>query len=338
MILNIDPKVDYAFKHLFGRDVNRPLLIDLINQVLEPAPEQRIQDIELLNPFNPKESLDDKLSILDIKARDQSGRQFNVEMQMLLEPHFSNRIVYYLTRFHQQQLSEGEDYCTIKPTIAIVFQNQVQYPRVPDHHLCFRLLEDKYHFEYNADLELHVIELPKFRKTESELTDGLDQWLYFLLNAEKIDADSLPAAFSSPLIKRAVGELKMLSEKELELHRYEDRRKAQLDHNTRVRYYREQGLTEGRAEGRAEGLAEGKAEGLAEGRAEGKAEGRAEGRAEGKVEGRAEGIAEGLIEVIQLCEQILQRAVTPREQLRTRSLEELTELASDLKKQLNSRQ
>jgi hypothetical protein len=29
-----------------------------------------IREIELLNPFNPKETLDDKLSILDIKARD----------------------------------------------------------------------------------------------------------------------------------------------------------------------------------------------------------------------------------------------------------------------------
>jgi predicted transposase/invertase (TIGR01784 family) len=83
MILNVDPTVDYAFKYVFGRESTVPILADLLDGVLDTPPEHRILDLELLNPFNPKEALDDKLSILDIKARDHSGRQFNVEMQML---------------------------------------------------------------------------------------------------------------------------------------------------------------------------------------------------------------------------------------------------------------
>ena len=92
MILGIDPKVDYAFKHLFGREATRPILMDLLDNVLDLAPGREIRDLELLNPFNPKEALDDKLSILDIKARDQSGRQFNVEMQMVASRYFEKRI------------------------------------------------------------------------------------------------------------------------------------------------------------------------------------------------------------------------------------------------------
>jgi hypothetical protein len=52
MILGIDPKVDYAFKHLFGREVTRPLLIHVLNSILNPASGHEIRDIELLNPFN----------------------------------------------------------------------------------------------------------------------------------------------------------------------------------------------------------------------------------------------------------------------------------------------
>ena len=52
-------------------------------------------ELELLNPFNDKDRLDDKLSILDIKARDQAGRQFNVEMQMLAFRYYEKRILYY---------------------------------------------------------------------------------------------------------------------------------------------------------------------------------------------------------------------------------------------------
>ncbi len=63
-----------------------------------------IADLELLNPFNPKETLDDKLSILDVKARDQSGRQFNLEMQMLAYRYYDKRILYYWARLHPQQL------------------------------------------------------------------------------------------------------------------------------------------------------------------------------------------------------------------------------------------
>ncbi len=69
MILGVDPKVDYAFKHLFGREASRPILIAVLNSVLRPPPGEEIRELELLNPFNPKEALDDKLSILDIKAR-----------------------------------------------------------------------------------------------------------------------------------------------------------------------------------------------------------------------------------------------------------------------------
>src|ERR1700737_1295083 len=141
MILNIDPKVDYAFKHLFGRDATRPILIHVLDSVLNPAPGHHIRDIELLNPFNPKEALDDKLSILDIKARDQTGRQFNIEMQLLAFPYYEKRILYYACKLHQQQLHEGQDYLEPKPTISISFLNHVLFPKVPDCHLRFRLLE-----------------------------------------------------------------------------------------------------------------------------------------------------------------------------------------------------
>ena len=82
MILDIDPKVDFAFKYMLGKESTRPILIDLANNVLGLSPGHQLQDIELLNPYNLKETPDDKVSIVDIKARDQAGRLFNVEMQM----------------------------------------------------------------------------------------------------------------------------------------------------------------------------------------------------------------------------------------------------------------
>jgi predicted transposase/invertase (TIGR01784 family) len=250
MLLNIDPTVDYAFKHLLGREATRPILIEQIDRVLDPIPGHGIQEIVLLNPFNPKEALDDKLSILDIKARDQSGRQFNVEMQMLPFAHYEKRILYYWARLHQQQLHEGEDYLELMPTISISFLNHIMFPQAPEYHLHFRLLEKSRQFPLTEDIDFHLLELPKFTKTAEELDSGLDIWLYFFRHAEKIDTESLPAALRQPQLLRAMEELKMLSHTEIERERYEARRKAQFDDNTRVKVAR----MEGRAEGEKIGL------------------------------------------------------------------------------------
>src|SRR5258708_33236246 len=100
----VDPKVDYAFKRLFGRVKNVPLLRHLLNAILKLPPGSRIIDLELLNPFSEQDALDDKLSIVDVKARDQSGRLFHIEMQLLPERAFRGRVLYYWAALHQQQL------------------------------------------------------------------------------------------------------------------------------------------------------------------------------------------------------------------------------------------
>jgi predicted transposase/invertase (TIGR01784 family) len=173
-----------------------------------------------------------KLSILDIKARDQSGRQLNVEMQMLRYPHYEKRVVHYAARFHKDQLHDGEDYGQICQTISISFLDHVLFPQVPDHHLRFQLLEGCHHFPMTNDLEFHFLELPKFTKGLDELKTGLDVWLYFLRNAETMDPAMLPPVLAQSTISKATEVLKMLTQSEIERAKYEARLKYQLDENT----------------------------------------------------------------------------------------------------------
>src|SRR5947207_3212162 len=100
MISAIDPKVDYAFKRLFGHEHSLPLLSGLLHAVLQPSADHQFVELTLLNPFNDKETLDDKLSILDVKVRDRSGQQFNIEMQLLAHGAFRERALYYWAKFH----------------------------------------------------------------------------------------------------------------------------------------------------------------------------------------------------------------------------------------------
>jgi len=123
MGIGIDPKVDYAFKMLFGMERNRDILADFVNAVLERSDGTWITELELLDPFNSKEIADDKLSIVDVKARDQLGRQFLIEMQLVPQGFFRQRMLYYGARLHAQQLCEGENYGQLSPTICICIVN-----------------------------------------------------------------------------------------------------------------------------------------------------------------------------------------------------------------------
>lgn len=302
MNIGIHPTVDYAFKHLFGRERTRPLLIHLTNSVLTPPAGYVVSHLDVLNPFNPKEALDDKLSILDIKARDQSGRQFNLEMQMLAFRYYEKRILYYWARLHQQQLHEGQDYLELQPTISISFLDHVLFPDVAKYHWRFRLLDEGQRC-FTDDIDLHVIELPKFTKKAEELESDLDVWLYFLRHAAMMDTDNLPAAFQQrPPLLQALEELKMLTQTDLERERYEARRKAQLDYNT----------------------------GMKVARMEGKTEGEIEGEKRGELKGRME----GEIKRVHLCERLLRRPETPAEKLAGLSLEELDRMAQELEEAL----
>jgi flagellar biosynthesis/type III secretory pathway protein FliH len=110
-----------------------------------------------------------------------------------------------------------------------------------------------------------------------------------------MDTDALPAALQRPLIRRALEELSMLSQTDLERERYEARLKAQRDYNTGLKAAR----LEGREEGRNEGLVKGEK-----------------------------------IGVIHVLERLLRRPETPTDQLIAMSLEDLTRLADALQKQL----
>ena len=50
-----------------------------------------------------------------------------------------------------------------------------------------------------------------------------------------MDTEAVPAAMQQPQVLRALEDLKMLTQSDVERERYEARRKAQLDRNTGLR-------------------------------------------------------------------------------------------------------
>src|SRR5262245_34579590 len=102
MIAGIDPTVDYVFKKLFGSEANLLILVDILHAVLDPPAGRELVSLEIRNPFNEKEAFDDKLSVVDIKARDQRGENYNLEMQMCATPTYPERVLYYWARIYAE--------------------------------------------------------------------------------------------------------------------------------------------------------------------------------------------------------------------------------------------
>ena len=59
MAERITPRVDIAFKKIFGVEENKDLLISLINSIVGES--DQVSDVTLLNPYNPQNFKTDKL-------------------------------------------------------------------------------------------------------------------------------------------------------------------------------------------------------------------------------------------------------------------------------------
>ena len=165
MILGIDPTVDYAFKWLYGRQRNSKLSAHLLNALLGHTLPEPIVDLQIENPFNDKQSVSDKLSIFDIKAKAFGGYRFNVEMQMLYHHVLGDRLLYYWARYHQSQLLEGQGYHQLQPTVSVCFLNGAMFPDIADCHFHFQLKDERHKIELTPQIQMHVFQLDKFTKT-----------------------------------------------------------------------------------------------------------------------------------------------------------------------------
>ena len=117
MRIGIRPINDFAFKKIFGSDTNKLSLISFLNAVL--CLGVPIVEVTIVNPYNMQDFLDDKLSILDIKATDANGAIYDIEMQVTIFEGLVQRVVFYGCEMYAGQLNAGDDYTELNPVYCI---------------------------------------------------------------------------------------------------------------------------------------------------------------------------------------------------------------------------
>jgi len=241
----MNPKIDIVFKKLFGSEENSDILLAFINSVLQsPHP---ITKINLKNPYNISEYLKGKMSILDIKAEDERGRKYDIELQREEQGFFGQRALYYWGKVYTDQIESGGMYSTLNKTIVIslldfkYFDDTRFYRKT-----CITDIETKQEYDQLDFLELHFVEMSKFDKDLSLLNSSLDRWVTFLNHAYEYEKNKIPAELASDSsIKKAIEKLDILYFDEKERECYENERKAEWTRSAEIQTAEERGKVEG---------------------------------------------------------------------------------------------
>ena len=256
---------DYVFKRIFGKGGNEKILKSLLEAILKI----NIQKIEIKNAEIPRERIEEKLSILDIKAEINENTIIDIELQVGNTTAIERRLVVYNAKLIAGEIKVSEKYQTAKDTIVICIINDNVVKR--NAYLSLAMLkyekteEIRYvnmgyekEEEYLTDMvKYYIIELPKFKTKKPKVADLLEKWLYVIGGDQKMMEEYKK---ENEEIKEAVEQLKEMSADEYERELYEIRERSRLTYNTEMYEARRKGLEEGEAKGEAKGKAEGKLE------------------------------------------------------------------------------
>jgi len=222
------PKVDVIFKMLFGDKRNDEILVDFLQSVLDLSDDE-YEHISLDDTHLKRETIDDKLGIIDVRLTTKTGKIVHIEMQILEQDEFPERVTYYNAKMLVTQVKSGDDYKFQKTiTIAIADFDIVDSPK---YHHVFQLNDRDTGVKFTDVIEINTLELKKI-PTESDNTKKYD-WMQFLKAEREEEFDML--AERSPAVKKAVVELKRLSQTEEAQRIYEAREKELWDERSRLK-------------------------------------------------------------------------------------------------------
>ncbi len=252
-----DPKTDFVFKRIFGTESHKPLLIELLNALLELDEEHRIVDLKYLSPEQhvPVDEL--KMSLVDVKCFDQTGRHYVVEMQVLNVEGFEKRVVYNTSKAYVTQLRTGEDYPQLDDVVGVTICDFLLWPDPPENGSApvpmlsrWRMQEQHGGARALSQVQYVFLELPKYEAGDQP-TGLVDCWAYFFRETENLEI--VPPVLASPPFRDALEVARVAGFTAEELEIYDQAKIAEQDARGALslaeRHGREAGVKEGYAEG-----------------------------------------------------------------------------------------
>lgn len=141
-------------------------------------------------PILEKDLLDDKVGILDIKAKIDNSVNCNIEMQVVDKKNIEKRILFYWSKMYNMSIKEGEDYGKLEKGIAILITDYELkgLKEIKKYITKWNIREEEYQKIILTDvMEIYIIELPKFKKYKEKENNKLNSWMRFIEEPEVVD-------------------------------------------------------------------------------------------------------------------------------------------------------
>ena len=244
---------DCFVRYFFTDKGGEKVLLDFINAVMISADMKTFKAVEILNPFNLKKHYNDKETIVDVKCITKNGTVVIIEVQLSGNSRFLERILYYWAANYSKLLKKGEEYEDLTPVISINLLNFNLNKVNKNVHSCYMIYDTKNKNLLTDHLQIHIIELKKFKFKDNDLKKDLNYWLGFF-TTNNMEAYMSEIVKEKPIMEEAHKRYNNFIRSRLMMSEYEKKEIYQYDKQISLEDKRREGIKEGRREGRLEGI------------------------------------------------------------------------------------
>ena len=260
-----NPLNDCFVRYFFTDKGGEKVLLDFINAVMISADMKTFKAVEILNPFNLKSNYKDKETIVDVKCITKNGTVVIIEVQLSGNSRFPERILYYWAMNYSKLLKKGEEYDELTPVISINLLNFNLNKKSSNVHSCYMIYDTKNARLLTDHLQIHMIELKKFKFKDNNLPKDLNCWLGFF-TTKNMEAYMSEIVKEKPIMEEAHKRYNNFIRSRLMMSEYEKKEIYQYDKKIALADERRIGMRQGIKKGKLEGIKEGIEKGIEKGR------------------------------------------------------------------------
>ena len=248
---------DFAFKKLFGTEMNKDLLISFLNALLQGR--EVVLDVNYLNTEHLGTQEYDRRAVFDVYCKNDKGEVFLVEMQKGEQQFFKDRSIYYSTFAIREQAPRGEWNYELKGVYTIGILNFCfDKEREGNYYHEVKLMDTATKEVFYDKLVFIYLEMPKFTKQENELESLFDKWLYVIRNLAALM--ERPRVLQEKVFAHLFEAAEIAKFSRVERYEYEESLKAYRDWFSVMATAELRGEERGKEKGLKEGLEKGRIE------------------------------------------------------------------------------
>lgn len=235
------------FGRLFGDNDSKDILIDFLQSILTDI---TIKDIESNKQvYLEKDHITKKFGRMDIVATLNNNVKVNIEMQMKDYKNTIPRSVYYQSKLNTSDLEKNHNYSELPRSISIWILNYNLFKEGPYHEIS-KLKRDYNNLILTDLLEIHYIQLPKFKNECKTISNKLEQWLTFVINEDLKEIENM----NNKNIKKAENKLNELNNDARARAYAEYVADAARNEYSVRKYERDEGIKQGISQGISQGI------------------------------------------------------------------------------------